>query len=59
VKWGEKLENCNAHWHDVLMEEASQEPMDASNQFCPKRHAPVRGTTRDERGYTGRDRGKA
>jgi transposase-like protein len=43
VKWGEKLENCNAHWHDVLMEEASQEPMDASNQFCPNPACCARG----------------
>ena len=40
---GEKVENGHAHRHDVLMEEASQEPMDASNQCCPNTMCCARG----------------
>ena len=43
MKWKEKLETGPAHRHDVLMEEASQEPMDASKQFCPNTMCSARG----------------
>jgi transposase-like protein/IS1 family transposase len=45
VKWGERLENLDAHRHDVLMQQEHQEPMDASNQFCPNLACSARGQT--------------
>jgi transposase-like protein/IS1 family transposase len=37
------LEKIDAHWHDGLMQNTHQEPMDASLQFCPNVACCARG----------------
>ena len=34
MKWGE-VEKIDDPWHDVLMQNSTTKPMDASVQFCP------------------------
>src|SRR5437667_892235 len=40
---GGKLEKKDGPWHDVLMQNSTPEPMDASQQFCPNEACSARG----------------
>jgi transposase-like protein/IS1 family transposase len=43
VKLGERIEKIDGPWHDVLMQNSTPEPMDASKQFCPNSACSARG----------------
>lgn len=43
MKWRGGLENIDAHWHDGLMQQEHQGPMDASKPFCPNSTCRARG----------------
>jgi transposase-like protein len=43
VKLKGGLENIDVHWHDGLMQQEHQWPMDASKQFCPNATCRARG----------------
>jgi transposase-like protein len=43
VKLGGRIEKIDGPWHDVLMQNSTTEPMDASKQFCPNAACSARG----------------
>jgi transposase-like protein/IS1 family transposase len=43
VKLGGGIEKIDGPWHDVLMQNSTTEPMDASKQFCPNSACCARG----------------
>src|SRR6266581_2940568 len=43
VKLGGRIEKIDGPWHDVLMQNSTTEPMDASKQFCPNSACSARG----------------